>query len=254
MLNEHGQDLPDHVYRTLMCVADYADSETGKRAWPGTERLAKQRRMSERQIRTHLRAAEDSGWLVQHSRGRKRGTKGYASEYWLNVPDKLVEALGLTQGDAEDIEAQPEAQSSDWDSQPEGIVPLGDFPTGSLIFPNRKSDAPQPEVQDFHPSHQDHLIQSTQSSARASGASESTVRADSRDGSQAGGDTSQPPSSRDQYEEILGEFVSVLAVAEGVSEADARKQALLEVQGIGGYGAKIRQLQRSLESLRRRAA
>ncbi|WP_410839102.1 helix-turn-helix domain-containing protein, partial [Paraburkholderia sp. SIMBA_030] len=64
----------------------YADSETGKNAYPSQATLAERLGISDRAVRKNLSWLKDAGWILEERRGRRAGTQGISSSYSLTFP------------------------------------------------------------------------------------------------------------------------------------------------------------------------
>lgn len=114
-----AQAAPNGAVRTGYALAAYADSNTGKNAYPSQSTLAGRLGISDRAVRKNLAWLKDAGWIVEERRGRRAGTQGISSSYSLTIPTGTE-------------------------------VPVGKFPTGTDIphgnFPTGTFESPQPEL------------------------------------------------------------------------------------------------------------
>lgn len=70
----------------LICLANYAN-EDGV-CWPGQKRLARDCSMTERSVRTHVKALEDAGYLTRKARRRDSDQTRTSDEYTLNISSR----------------------------------------------------------------------------------------------------------------------------------------------------------------------
>jgi hypothetical protein len=71
-----------------LCIARYADWETGEHSHPGNKLIAEECAMDEKTVRRNLPALIDQGWIVQTYWGRGRKSDK-ANEYTLSLPGMM---------------------------------------------------------------------------------------------------------------------------------------------------------------------
>ncbi|WP_258933246.1 helix-turn-helix domain-containing protein [Nesterenkonia pannonica] len=72
-----------------MAIASYTDSN-GSNAHPGKERLAANTGIHIKNLRRHLKALEESGWIMVEEAGGNARFKGAATVYQLTTPQRGV--------------------------------------------------------------------------------------------------------------------------------------------------------------------
>lgn len=78
----------------LLCLAEHGNESQGHKSWPGIERIARRTRLTERQVKRHLKALRASGELhVELQSGRSR-----TNEYWLILPGLPSSPHGYSKG------------------------------------------------------------------------------------------------------------------------------------------------------------
>lgn len=123
--------------RLAAVIEDHMNRETGE-AWPGQEELARRAAMSERQVRQHLAALVEAGWmLVLSGKDRARPKTRRGLHYRPTWPDAAT---------------RERCARRDYYGPDDGVETGGNPPvsealeTGGLASQKRKSEVAKPEV------------------------------------------------------------------------------------------------------------
>lgn len=101
-----GQEISVPAQKLLLiCLANYADKEGV--CWPGQKALAEDTCMTDRSVRTHIKALEAAGYLTREERRRQDKTRT-SDKYCLNIKRKILPVdTGPTGKSASDLPENP---------------------------------------------------------------------------------------------------------------------------------------------------